>query len=51
MSVDTCPEAMGINCTGLMQNLGIELEWRWPPPHSAENNVFLISLGGYKLKQ
>lgn len=49
------PEAHGVNLTKLMNAIGINLNWAWPPKHEFEkrgyqnNNVYLISLGGYKL--
>ncbi|MGV8086458.1 MAG: hypothetical protein ACP5N1_02395 [Candidatus Woesearchaeota archaeon] len=47
------PEAHGVNVTGTMKNIGIILNWDWPPQHILENeeykkNVsYIISIGGY----
>ncbi len=38
-----CPEAMGINVTQTMQNIGIELEW---PP---EKWTYQVAMGGWLL--
>ena len=40
----TCPEAMGINITETMRNVGIELEW--PPV----NVTYQIALAGIRIK-
>ncbi|MBN2459626.1 hypothetical protein JXB28_05050 [Candidatus Woesearchaeota archaeon] len=44
--IDRCPEAHGINLTGLMHEIGIELQWRWPPIHDLKNKSYIISIGG-----
>lgn len=44
------PEAHGVDCTKLMENIGINLNWVWPPEHNLENITYLISIGGEKLK-
>jgi hypothetical protein len=44
--IDRCPEAHGINLTGLMHEIGIELQWRWPPIHDIKNKSYIISIGG-----
>jgi hypothetical protein len=49
LKIDKCPEAQGINVTGLMANLGVTLNWQWPPPHSVDNKTYIISVAG-KLK-
>ncbi|MBT3397656.1 hypothetical protein HOA55_03290 [archaeon] len=46
LTVDRCPEARGINLTGLMHEVGIELKWQWPPVHDAENKSYIISMAG-----
>jgi hypothetical protein len=43
------PEAHGINLTGLMCELGIELKWQWPPIHNVNNIVYLVSVCGHPL--
>ena len=40
MTVDKCPEARGINITALMYELGVNLDWQWPPQHNTENKVY-----------
>jgi hypothetical protein len=47
--IDRCPEAHGINLTGLMHEIGIELQWKWPPIHNINNKSYIISIGGYSL--
>ena len=42
------PEAYGVNVTQLMKNIGVELQWNWPPEHKLENITYLISLAGTK---
>jgi len=32
-----------------MKEVGVELEWGWPPEHSLENKSYIVSLGGKKL--
>ncbi len=52
MAVNTYPEAFGVNVSGLMNNIGIELNWEWPPEHVLEGKKYLenldyrIALGG-----
>jgi hypothetical protein len=46
--IDSSPEARGVNLTGLMYELGIKLNWQWPPIHNIKNTSYLISLAGYK---
>ncbi|HUS88307.1 MAG TPA: hypothetical protein VMW91_02880 [Desulfosporosinus sp.] len=36
-----CPEAMGVNVTATMKNLGIELEW---PPQNVVHKVAIIGI-------
>ncbi|MFH1173616.1 MAG: hypothetical protein V1725_00600 [archaeon] len=45
------PEAHGVNVSGLMQSLGVILDWHWPPKHSLENVVYQVSLGGHPAKK
>lgn len=45
-----CPEAHGVNVTELMKNVGIELNWNWPPEHDLKNISYIVSIGGEKLK-
>ena len=40
------PENHGVNVSKLMNNIGIELNWKWPPTHNLENFSYIISLGG-----
>jgi hypothetical protein len=40
------PENHGINVSSLMKNIGIKLNWLWPPEHNLENFTYIISLGG-----
>ena len=47
--VDDFPEAHGINVTGLMHNIGIELKWQWPPIHDIKNISYIISVAGHPL--
>lgn len=49
LEVISCPEAHGVNITGLMHNLGIRLNWQWPPEHKLTNKSYLVSLAGYLL--
>lgn len=37
----TCPEAMGINVTATMHNIGVELEW---PPVKTTRMVYLVGV-------
>ncbi len=39
--ITTCPEAMGVNITETMKNIGIELEW--PPEHF----TYQVAMGGW----
>lgn len=41
----------GVNVTGLMYEIGIELQWRWPPIHDLSNTSYLVSLAGYPLSK
>jgi hypothetical protein len=43
------PEACGVNLTGLMANIGIKLNWKWPHEHKIENITYRIALVGFKL--
>lgn len=45
-AVSQSPEALGVNLTGLMSKLGIDLSWVWPPEHNLENKTFRISIAG-----
>lgn len=47
--IERVPEGRGVNLTGLMHELGIEINWQWPPPHNIENKTYVISLAGYPL--
>ena len=53
MHVDSSPEARGVNLTQVMNSVGIELDWNWPPKSviakdfSAPAYVYTISLAGY----
>ena len=47
--VNGTPEGHGVNVTELMKEVGVELEWGWPPEHSLENKSYIVSLGGKKL--
>jgi len=49
--VDRCPEAHGVNLTGLMYELGVKLDWQWPPVHNLENKTYMISIAGYPKSQ
>lgn len=51
LEVLSCPEAHGVNITGLMHNLGIKLNWQWPPEHKLDNKSYIISLAGYLLNK
>lgn len=37
----TCPEAMGVNVTATMQNIGVTLEW---PPQETTRMVYLVGV-------
>jgi len=43
---DSCPEARGVNITELMREIGINLDWQWPPQHNVANVTYRVSLGG-----
>jgi len=45
--VNSFPEAHGVNVTGLMYELGIELPWQWPPVHNPKNLTYKVSIGGH----
>jgi hypothetical protein len=47
--VERCPEALGVNITGLMNNLGIKMNWEWPPEHKKENKTYVVSIAGHLL--
>lgn len=53
MYVDSSPEARGVNVTSLMHQVGIDLNWQWPPKHEIENNgyknnyTYVVSLAGH----
>lgn len=53
MVVNSNPEAHGVNVTQLMANIGIKLNWQWPPEHILKNKqyrknvIYRVSLGGY----
>jgi hypothetical protein len=53
LNVDSFPEAKGVNITELMKQIGINLNWEWPPQHILENNhyknnvSYLVSLAGH----
>lgn len=55
MIVNSFPEAFGVNVTSLMKNIGIELQWNWPPQHVLvkkkylENLDYRVALGGRSL--
>ncbi len=49
-TVDTNPEARGVNVTGLMANVGITLDWRWPLPHDIKNVTYRVALAGHLKK-
>jgi hypothetical protein len=40
-TVSYCPEAMGVNVTATMKNLGVELEW---PPKNIVRKVAIIGV-------
>ena len=48
--VDSNPEALGVNVTDLMQQLGIELEWNYHLNHSVQRVTYRVSIAG-TLKQ
>jgi len=48
--IDRCPEAKGVNVTGLMSEIGVKLNWQWPPVHDVKNITYAISLAGIPLK-
>lgn len=45
--INSYPEAHGINITGMMNNIGLELNWQWPPVHNIRNKVHIISIAGH----
>lgn len=47
--VDRTPEGHGVNVTELMKEVGVELQWGWPPEHNLENKTYIVSLTGEKL--
>ncbi len=49
--VNSFPEAHGVNVTGVMYHLGIELPWQWPPAHNIKNLTYRISIGGYSMER
>ncbi|GIU69961.1 MAG: hypothetical protein KatS3mg002_1197 [Candidatus Woesearchaeota archaeon] len=50
LTINRFPEAHGINLTGLMHNIGIELSWQWPPIHNIKNNSYIVSVAGHLKK-
>lgn len=40
------PENHGVNVSKLMEDIGIDLNWEWPPEHNLENSSYIVSLGG-----
>ena len=49
LEIISCPEAHGVNITGLMHNLEVKLNWQWPPEHKLTNKSYIVSLAGYPL--
>jgi hypothetical protein len=49
LKTNSFPEAHGINLTGLMYNIGIELPWQWPPVHNIKNESYTISVAGHSI--
>ena len=47
--VDTNPEALGVNVTEMMKQVGIELEWNYHEDHDPRRKTYRISVAG-KLK-
>ena len=48
LNYTSSPEAHGVNVTNLMKNIGINLNWVWPPEHNLENITYIVSIGGNK---
>jgi len=46
MIIDKSPEALGVNITGLMANIGVKMNWQWPPKHDINNKTYLIAIAG-----
>jgi len=44
--VDTNPEALGINVTELMKQVGIDLEWNYHEDHDPERKTYRVSIAG-----
>jgi len=44
------PEGLGVNVTALMHNIGVKMNWQWPPIHDLDNITYRISIGGHRLK-
>jgi hypothetical protein len=44
--IESSPESRGVNITGVMAELGIKLNWQWPPEHNIDNVTYLVSLAG-----
>ena len=44
--VDKNPEALGVNVTKLMLQLGIELEWNYHEDHDTERKTYRVSIAG-----
>ena len=47
--VDQNPEALGIDVTEMMRQVGIELEWNYHEEHDRNRITYRVSVGGTKL--
>ena len=46
LHVDSNPEALGVNVTKLMTQLGINLEWNYHEDHDPERKTYRVSIAG-----
>ena len=46
LHVDSNPEALGVNVTAIMKQVGIELEWNYHEDHDPERLTYRVSIAG-----
>jgi len=46
LHVDMNPEALGVNVTDLMKQVGIELEWNYHEDHDPRRKTYRVSIAG-----
>jgi len=46
LHVDTNPEALGVNVTAVMKQVGIDLEWNYHDNHNINRKTYSVSIAG-----